>query len=211
MARKRGKKGGKWLKIGTKKKGVGNYFLLLLSVLISLFLGLNISSESNNEKSSIEGEEKYRVIYISDGDTISVKRELNGILEGELIKIRMYGIDAPEKTQDYGMESKEALSNKIKDKLVEVEVKSKDRYGRTVGIIWLDNRNINEEMIRDGQAWYYEEYDKNNENSRIYQENAIKNKLGLFSRKNIEKPWEYRKKDRDNLEKERSGKRGNKK
>lgn len=153
---------------------------------------VNKKSEKFFEENESE-EDQFRVLYISDGDTISIKKEKKGILEGEIIKVRLFGIDAPEKKQDYGLESKEVLSRKIKGKLIEIEEKSKDRYGRMVAIVKLNGRNINEEMIRDGYAWYYSIYDKNNERSKKYQENAMKNKLGLFSRRGYVEPWIYRK------------------
>lgn len=189
-----------------KIRKTSNFLLFVISIIISLFLGMNISDKveniSNKNVHLIEENENsekiYKVMYISDGDTLTLKENKNGKLQEELIKVRLYGIDAPEKDQDYGLESKEHLLQKIKNKNVELEVKSKDRYNRIVGIIWIENRNINEEMIRDGYAWYYEQYDKNNEKSRIYQENAMKNKLGLFSKRKYEKPWEYRKNKKDN-------------
>ena len=158
-----------------------------------------ISFEKNeNDENEIEINKsnekiKYKVIKVSDGDTISVKKLKNNILDGDLIKIRLYGVDAPEKDQDFGYESKKALMNYVSNKTIEIDIKSKDRYGRSVGILYVDGRNINEELLRDGYVWYYEQYDKNNERSRLLQENAMKNKLGLFSKKGYVEPWKFRK------------------
>lgn len=158
-----------------------------------------ISFEKNeNDENEIEINKsnekiKYKVIKVSDGDTISVKILKNGVLDGDLIKVRLYGVDAPEKDQDFGYESKKALMNYVSNKTIEIDIKSKDRYGRSVGILYVDGRNINEELLRDGYVWYYEQYDKNNERSRLLQENAMKNKLGLFSKKGYIEPWKFRK------------------
>ena len=158
-----------------------------------------ISFEKNeNDENEIEINKsnekiKYKVIKVSDGDTISVKKLKNNVLDGDLIKVRLYGIDAPEKDQDFGYESKKALMNYVSNKTIEIDIKSKDRYGRSVGILYVDGRNINEELLRDGYVWYYEQYDKNNERSRLLQENAMKNKLGLFSKKGYVEPWKFRK------------------
>ena len=158
-----------------------------------------ISFEKNkNDENEIEINEsnekiKYKVIKVSDGDTISVKKLKNNVLDGDLIKVRLYGVDAPEKDQDFGYESKKALMNYVSNKTIEIDIKSKDRYGRSVGILYVDGRNINEELLRDGYVWYYEQYDKNNERSRLLQENAMKNKLGLFSKKGYIEPWKFRK------------------
>lgn len=158
-----------------------------------------ISFEKNeNDENEIEINKsnekiKYKVIKVSDGDTISVKKLKNNVLDGDLIKVRLYGVDAPEKDQDFGYESKKALMNYVSNKTIEIDIKSKDRYGRSVGILYVDGRNINEELLRDGYVWYYEQYDKNNERSRLLQENAMKNKLGLFFKKGYIEPWKFRK------------------
>lgn len=152
-----------------------------------------VKNTNEKENSTKTNEIKYKVIKVSDGDTISVKRLKNGVLDGDLIKVRLYGVDAPEKDQDFGYESKKALMNYVADKTIEIDIKSKDRYGRSVGILYVGGRNINEELLRDGYVWYYEQYDKNNERSRLLQENAMKNKLGLFSKKGYIEPWKFRK------------------
>ena len=158
-----------------------------------------ISFEKNeNDENEVEINKsnekiKYKVIKVSDGDTILVKKLKNNVLDGDLIKVRLYGVDAPEKDQDFGYESKKALMNYVSNKTIEIDIKSKDRYGRSVGILYVDGRNINEELLRDGYVWYYEQYDKNNERSRLLQENAMKNKLGLFSKKGYIEPWKFRK------------------
>ena len=153
----------------------------------------NENDENEIEINKSNEKIKYKVIKVSDGDTISVKKLKNNVLDGDLIKIRLYGVDAPEKDQDFGYESKKALMNYVSNKTIEIDIKSKDRYGRSVGILYVDGRNINEELLRDGYVWYYEQYDKNNERSRLLQENAMKNKLGLFSKKGYIEPWKFRK------------------
>ncbi len=135
----------------------------------------------------------YQAIKISDGDTMNVQKVENGKFVGEVIKIRMFGIDAPEKTQDYGSESKQALEKLVSGKTLEIEEKNRDRYGRTVAIVYASGKNVNEEMVKDGNAWWYQEYDKNDTRMQTYQENAKKNKLGLFGKKGYVEPWNYRK------------------
>ena len=157
-----------------------------------------IEKENTEEKNIKDEKIKYKVIKVSDGDTISVKKLKNGVLDGDLIKVRLYGVDAPEKDQDFGYESKKALMNYVADKTIEIDIKAKDRYGRSVGVLYVGGRNINEELLRDGYVWYYEQYDKNNERSRLLQENAMKNKLGLFSKKGYVEPWKFRKQKKKN-------------
>ena len=125
-----------------------------------------------------------KVVKISDGDTITV---LSG---KEQTKVRLYGIDAPEKKQDYGQKSKQFLASLIAGQVVEVEPKGKDRYKRTLGTIYYKGQDINAQMVANGYAWAYVKY------SRIYVEQeklARENKRGLWQSSNPTPPWEWRK------------------
>lgn len=125
-----------------------------------------------------------KVVSIHDGDTITV---LSG---KEQTKVRLYGIDAPEKKQDYGQRSKQFLANLIAGQMVEVEPKGKDRYKRTLGIIYYKGQDINAQMVKNGYAWAYVKY------SKIYvdqEKTARKNKLGLWQSSDPTPPWEWRK------------------
>ena len=135
----------------------------------------------------------YQAVKVSDGDTMNVQKVENGKFTGEVIKIRMFGIDAPEKTQDYGIESKQALEKLVNGKTLEIEEKNRDRYGRTVAVVYVNGKNVNEEMVKNGNAWWYQEYDKKDTKMQAYQENAKKNKLGLFGKRGYVEPWNYRK------------------
>lgn len=125
-----------------------------------------------------------KVVSIHDGDTITV---LSG---KEQIKVRLYGIDAPEKKQDYGQRSKQFLASLIAGQVIEVEPKGKDRYKRTLGIIYHKGQDINAQMVLNGYAWAYVKY------SRIYvnQERlARENKRGLWQSSDPTPPWVWRK------------------
>ena len=135
----------------------------------------------------------YQAVKVSDGDTLNVQKVENGKFVGEVMKIRMFGIDAPEKTQDYGIESKQALEKLVNGKILEIEEKNRDRYGRTVAVVYVNGKNVNEEMVKNGNAWWYQEYDKKDTKMQAYQENAKKNKLGLFGKRGYVEPWNYRK------------------
>lgn len=135
----------------------------------------------------------YQAVKVSDGDTLNVQKVENGKFVGEVMKIRMFGIDAPEKTQDYGIESKQALEKLVNGKTIEIEEKNRDRYGRTVAVVYVNGKNVNEEMVKNGNAWWYQEYDKKDTKMQAYQENAKKNKLGLFGKRGYVEPWNYRK------------------
>ena len=134
---------------------------------------------------------KGRVVKIADGDTFTLL-----VNEQEQIKIRLDGIDAPEKGQAYGNRAKEYLSSMISGVLVTVEIKSIDRYGRSIGKVSTSTiADVNIEMIKAGYAWQYREY--NNDKTYTSAENqARKNKRGLWQDKNPIRPQDYRKNKR---------------
>ena len=106
------------------------------------------------------------VTKISDGDTIQVITP-----EQTKLRIRLYGIDAAETPridahsgqiskagQRYAVESRQALEGKIKGRQVKLDIIDIDKYRRLVCIVWLDDRNINLEMLREGHAEAFIEY-----------------------------------------------------
>lgn len=142
------------------------------------------------------------VSKVSDGDTININSG------GTKVKIRFYGIDTPESTkinrrtghvnkpgQPYGDEAWHALEGKIANRHVRVEVMDRDRYGRLVSVVWLENRNINKEMVADGWAWAYRQYlDRPHASEYIDAEERARGKqLGLWREANPQPPWEFRK------------------
>ena len=133
----------------------------------------------------IAGELRGNVVGISDGDTLKL------LVGKETVKVRLAEIDTPEKSQPWGNRAKQALGNKVFRKDVRVQVVTKDRYGRTVGHIWLGSRDINREMVREGHAWVYRRYmkDKSLLDDEAYAKN---NGLGLWSLPDAVPPWEWR-------------------
>ena len=96
-----------------------------------------------------------RVVRIADGDTITV---LDGANTQH--RIRLQGIDAPESHQAFGTQSKNNLSDMIFDREVTVEYDKIDQYGRIVGKVLLDGKDVNLEQIKAGMAWHYKEYER---------------------------------------------------
>ena len=88
-----------------------------------------------------------KVVGVSDGDTITVLTPAK-----ESVKVRLYGIDAPESKQAFGARAKQELSGLVFGKAVRVEVVDKDRYGRTVGRVFVGDVDVNLEMVRRGFA-----------------------------------------------------------
>jgi endonuclease YncB( thermonuclease family) len=129
-----------------------------------------------------------KVTAITDGDTIKV------LCNKQEIKIRLYGIDAPEKKQDYGNRAKQACSALCFGKDVTVSVTGKDRYRRTIAIAYLaDSTNINQELVKRGAAWWYREYAPDSKELPQLEANARKDKVGLWALPDPVAPWEWRK------------------
>ena len=132
-----------------------------------------------------------KVVSIADGDTVTI------VKNNQQTKIRLAEIDTPEKNQPYGKKAKNALSNLIFNKEVEVEIVTIDRYGRTVGKIILGNLNINKEMVKAGHAWVYVKYAKDKKLFEL-EKSAKENQLGLWALPEGERipPWQWRKNKR---------------
>ncbi|HPI00307.1 MAG TPA: thermonuclease family protein [Chitinophagaceae bacterium] len=135
---------------------------------------------------------KGKVVGITDGDTFKLLTADN-----KQIKVRLYGIDCPEKKQDFGQVAKQFLSDQIFGKQVEVENKNIDRYGRTIGMVFTDNHiNVNEALLKVGLAWHYSDYDKNHPAWGSLEKQAREKKIGLWSQPNPIAPWNYRRQKR---------------
>ncbi len=128
-----------------------------------------------------------KVVAVTDGDTVKVLDETK-----TLHKIRLNDIDAPEKKQAFGNKSKDNLAKYIAGEIVNVEYSKKDRYGRVLGTIYLNNQDINLQQIKDGYAWVYRKYSKNS-NYIIQEKLSKEHKKGLWIDDNPVAPWEFRK------------------
>jgi micrococcal nuclease len=111
-------------------------------------------------------------------------------------KIRLAGIDAPEKGQAFGTKSRASLAEKVFRRIVRVEVIDVDRYRREVGRIYLGERFINLEMVRDGFAWRYVQYDKPGEFTAA-ESDAREHHRGLWADAHPMPPWEFRRLKRE--------------
>lgn len=134
-----------------------------------------------------------QVVKITDGDTfVLLDKNRNQI------KIRLDGIDAPEKNQAYGNKAKQYLSSMIWGVPVKVNVTKKDRYGRSIGkVSTAQIKDVNLEMIKAGYAWHYKEYNQDKSYASA-ETNARKKRLGLWQDKNPVYPQNFRKKKKKN-------------
>jgi endonuclease YncB( thermonuclease family) len=129
-----------------------------------------------------------KVIGVADGDTITV------LLDKQPQKIRLYGIDCPEKRQPFGNRAKQFTSALVFGKLVEVEPVATDRYGRTVAFVQVENVLLNEELIKEGLGWVYVRYCKLPlcVEWQGLQLAAQYEKRGLWGDSGHVPPWEFR-------------------
>lgn len=134
-----------------------------------------------------------KVVGVADGDTITVLDD-----ENTQHKIRLQGIDAPEKGQAFGTVSKQNLSSLVFGKVVDVECDKLDRYGRMVAKVSIDGVDVGLEQIRAGLAWHYKQYqnEQSTTDRKAYtdaEDNARNKKSGLWKDAQPVAPWNFRK------------------
>lgn len=139
---------------------------------------------------------KGQVVAVADGDTVTVLDA-----QRQRHKIRLAGIDAPESRQAYGQRARSSLKDLLDGRQVQVSYDKTDRYGRLVGKIELEGRDINLEQLRRGLAWHYKKYEaeQSPEDRQLYaqaQEQAQAARLGLWRDGQPLAPWDYRQQKR---------------
>lgn len=162
----------------------GELQVIMIGVLYSLILPITLA-----EAQIFEG----RVVRISDGDTLIL---LDGSNRQQ--KIRLSGIDAPEKGQPYGTASKRVLADLVYGRTVISQCIKRDKYERHVCRILLYGLDVNLEQVRKGYAWHYRKYqDEQPLSDRLVYSEAEKKarsaRIGLWSDKNPLAPWDFRK------------------
>ena len=133
-----------------------------------------------------------KVVGIADGDTITMLRDK------EQVRIRLYGIDTPERRQAFGNKARQFTAKLVHGKVVEVEPVDVDRYGRTVGIVQIEDVILNKELVKAGLAWVYTRYCDRPicERWRVLEQEAREAKRGLWVDPNPIPPWEFRRQKR---------------
>lgn len=136
-----------------------------------------------------------KVVRVADGDTVTILDASN-----QQHKIRLMGIDAPERKQAYGQRSKQSLSEMVAGKTVSVDWNKRDRYKRIVGKILLDGRDVNLEQVKRGMAWHFKAYEREQdvEDRSAYAQaeyQAQRGKVGLWADAKALAPWEFRRKN----------------
>ena len=153
-------------------------WLNINKLLLPLLLLFTLSAQAE----TLEG----KVVKIADGDTLTILTSTN-----QQVKVRLAGIDTPERKQPFGNRAKQALSSLAFQKQALVEIETKDRYGRTVGIVFVNGQNVNAELVKQGMAWVYRKYNKDMDLYEL-ESRAKKEKLELWLDENPIPPWEWR-------------------
>ena len=155
-----------------------------------------IESHAAAPRRAIQARWSAHVVGVNDGDTIRVLKA-----DKTLVRIRFLGIDAPEKTQAFGEKCRKQLDAQVAGITVEIEDFGLDRYGRTLGKVWKDNRDVGLKMVEIGCAWHYRHFARNQpaqdriKYSRAEQLAQI-NAQGLWTDAHPIAPWSYRKQKR---------------
>ena len=156
----------------------------IITFIFLFFLGISQASDSDLFE--------FVVHKVVDGDTIKVK-----LGDNKVKKIRFSAIDAPEIKQTHGKESKKFLYDLIYKKKIKFHKLGVDRYGRFLGIIYFNDKDVNLEMVLNGHAWVYRKYlrtiPKKYRNSyRNAEKDARNSKIGIWKNTDVQPPWIWR-------------------
>jgi len=160
---------------------------MMLTALVIILLIKYVTCFGRDVEMTLSG----KVEKVIDGDSLILR-------EGKRnYEIRLWGIDCPEYGQSYGANARRLSRTLLLSKKVHVKVKNRDNYGRYVGVVYLGNFNVNEELVRQGAAWVYSHYCHESicNDWKLLQEQARLDKRGLWKVKKQVAPWKWR---RDN-------------
>lgn len=133
-----------------------------------------------------------RVVAVLDGDTVDV------LVDGARRRVRLAGIDTPERGQPWARRAKQALAERVFGKQVRVNAVTTDRYGRTVGELYADGVCVGCELVREGHAWVYREFSDDPVLLEL-EADARAARRGLWGLPEAERvpPWEWRRRARE--------------
>lgn len=167
----------------------GAFPMRRLLTLIACLVALTMSSLNFDELELLYGPAfEAKVLSVADGDTLTVSHNRRKL------KIRLYGVDAPEKLQEWGAEARLFTTNMIDEQTVRVTPVNRDRYGRTVAYVVLKGgTNLNYELVANGFAWWYRQYAKNDLQFQFREIKARLQRKGLWNDDEPVPPWQFRK------------------
>jgi len=156
---------------------------LLLYIFVLIFCSCNNSNQNNFDANSNTG----KVVGIVDGDTYDIL--LNG---NKTVRIRMEGIDAPEKGMPFYRVAKNYLADLCFNKQVTLKITGKDNHDRTLAFSYLDDgRELSHEMLKAGLAWHFKKYNNDSDLTEL-EDDAREKKLGLWVDTSPMPPWRNR-------------------
>jgi micrococcal nuclease len=126
------------------------------------------------------------ITYFYDGDTVKINDA------GYEYKLRLTDIDAPERNQTYGLKSRRALMNFCKDTKIFVAISGTDKYGRKLGKLLCNQQDTSIFMVKNGHAWFNRRYSMDYMLA-LQEDEARKNKIGLWADEKPMPPWVWRK------------------
>lgn len=126
-----------------------------------------------------------RVVGVADGDTLTV------LVGARQVRIRLWGIDAPERAQPWSSRSRDALAARAMHRDARVATRGTDGYGRTLARVAVDGVDLGEAQVRDGMAWVYRRYSKDRAMIAL-EDDARAARRGLWSLPDPEPPWRFR-------------------
>jgi len=133
-------------------------------------------------RQAVEG----KVVRIVDGDTIDI------LVNRRTLRIRFYGIDAPERGQPYATQARRQLGDWIAGQQVRAVIVDRDRYGRAVARVQHQGKEISEQMVRFGLAWWYRHHAPHDRRLQSFEQEARRARRGLWLQPAVP-PWEWRK------------------
>lgn len=149
---------------------------------IILFALVLLNTESGAD--SLNGE----VVGVMSGDTLTIQTA-----KGELFKVRLAEVDAPELSQTFGKQARQFTENLVMGKTVLIQYDTVDKYHRLIGkLILPDGRIFNQELLRHGFAWHYRVHYPVNEYLRELEYRAWEKKAGLWIDPSALPPWKFR-------------------
>lgn len=153
-----------------------------------LLLGLLILAASAAQADLwLEG----RVVGVADGDTLTLLESAGRAGRPVMHRVRLAGIDAPERGQAFGRQAKRSLAELVYGKQVRVEIRDRDQYGRLVGRVFVGALDVNREQLRRGLAWVYRHYNADPDDLAAEAE-ARQARRGLWVEAHPVPPWEFR-------------------
>lgn len=165
-----------------------------IPVVLILIAGCADTSTPVTKQTATDRQSKHfiigKVVRVADGDTFTILDET-----GTQHRVRLQGIDSPERTMPYSKRAREALNDAVSGKTVEVRYDDRDQFDRVLGDVFVGTHRINLELVRAGWAWHYKRYSDDPDLAEA-EEEARREKRGLWKDSDPLPPWEFRQRKR---------------